>query len=191
MAASCASIGTVRVWDAATGTQRYSLARTRRVGSMRLLSRHAGRRALRPRGPMAGVRLWNRGKPAAPSGCRRPTAGRVWGLSFSPDGKEVASAGGDQTVRYGMSPRGPSAASSPGLRGGHTPSSTTQPDHTVASQRNNTVGLLDAQTGADVDRIRDASHRRHGPASPQTGRRCVSRRHDVRLWEVASGNRTG
>jgi len=178
--------GTVRVWDAATGTPRHTLPG--HGESAHAVAFSPAGDVLATAGTDGRVRLWD----AATGRHLRDTdghRGRVWGLSFSPDGKEVASSGGDQTVRIWDVGEGSERRKFTGLRGGAYSVEYHPAGHTLAVAADNTVCLLDVHTGRELGRIGTPRLAVTWSAFSPDGRSLAYREGaTVHLWEVASGS---
>ncbi|QDU19084.1 sigma-70 family RNA polymerase sigma factor [Urbifossiella limnaea] len=175
--------GDVRVWDAATGALRHTLAG--HGGAARAAAFSPDGTLVATGGEDGRVRLWD----AKTGRAVRTLDGHsrsVWGLSFAPDGRELASAGGDQSVRVWNVTTG-AARVFGGLRGGAYAVEYHATGRTLAVAADNTVLLLDAGSGREVARVATARTAVSWFALAPDGRTLAYRDGKaVRLWDVAA-----
>jgi WD40 repeat protein len=185
--ASASWDNTIRLWDAASGALRRTLAgHTQPVWSVAF---SPDGRALASGSTDNTIRLWD----AASGALRRTLEGHtqpVWSVAFSPDGRALASGSADNTIRLWD-------AASGALRrtlAGHTSwvsSVAFSPDgRALASGSNdNTIRLWDAASGALRRTLEGHTDGVLSVAFSPDGRALASGSYDntIRLWDAASG----
>ncbi|KID82919.1 NACHT and WD40 domain protein [Metarhizium guizhouense ARSEF 977] len=144
--ASASSDGTVRLWDAATGTCRRSLSG--HSGNVCAVAFSPDSSMVASASSDCSIRLWV----AATGACRCALEGHIYWVSsvtFSPDGKMFASASGDHTVRLWDAATGAHQQTLEGHRRSVTAVAFSHDGKLVASASvDRTVRLWDVTTGA-------------------------------------------
>jgi len=197
---------TIRLWDASTGEELHTLKGHRGVvhsvsfspdgtrvasGSSVIVElQDASGAVTSSRNESAGtIRLWNASTGEELHALKGHT-GEVRSVSFSPDGKRIASGSFDKTIRLWNASTGEELHT---LKG-HTHwvfSVSFSPDGTrIASGSNDrTIRLWDASTGEELHTLKGHTNGGSSVIFSPDGKRIASGSHDktIRLWDASTG----
>ena len=185
--ASAGDDGTVRLWDADSGT---ALATLRgHEGWVRAVAFDPTEGRLASAGQDGAVRLWDAAT-GAELATLRGHEGWVLAVAFDPAGGRLASAGEDGTVRLWDATSGAERATLSGHESAVLAVAFDPAGERLASAGDDgTVRLWDATSGAELAKLRGHEDGVSALAFDPAGGRLASAGDDgtVRLWDVASG----
>jgi hypothetical protein len=181
--------GTVRLWDARTGKEKRRFPAEGRINDINGLAVSADGKRLLTGTDDGVVRLWD-----VASGREvrqmRGHNGFVYGVAFSPDGRQALSGGSnDGTMILWDVATGKELRRFQGLRGNIRTVAISPDGRRALSSGENDVVLWDLKTGQELRRFRGHTQPVHAVAFSPDGRRILSGGADgsVRLWDTASG----
>jgi outer membrane protein assembly factor BamB len=181
--------GTVKMWDAKTGKEVRHFPAQGRINNINGLAVSPDGKHLLTGSDDSVVRLWEieTGREVRQMHGHN---GPVFGVAFSPDGKQALSGGSmDRAMILWDVQNGQILRRFQGLQGAIRTVAISPDGRTALSSGNNDVQLWDLKTGQEIRRFKGHTQPVHAVAFSPDGRRVLSGSADgtVRLWETATG----